>query len=333
MDTHPSREQLELLTSGQLGPADRAPVETHVQECSACQQTMASLSQYRSTKTWQPPPQPEPEDRGTELLPDELRQHPRYRVLGILGRGGMGAVYKAEHRLLDRPVVLKVIRPDLVANTTAVQRFQREAKLAARLTHPNVVTVYEAEEFGSTQMLVMEFIEGVNLGELVAERGLLPIAETCELIRQAAVGLDYIHTQGLVHRDIKPANLLVSRTGQVKILDLGIATLKNGPKPAGDELTNERQFLGTVDFAAPEQWENSRDVDVRADIYSLGCTLYYLLAGEAPFPNKKYTTMMQQMWAHSQAPLPPIRELRPDLPEDLAATLARMLAASKPTIS
>ena len=166
------------------------------------------------------------------------------------------------------------------------------------MTHPNIVTVYEAEEFGSTQMLVMEFIEGVNLDELVAERGLLPVAESCELIRQAAVGLEYVHQQGLVHRDIKPHNLLVSRTGQVKILDLGLATLKSGPKEEANKLTADRQFLGTADYAAPEQWESTRDVDIRADIYSLGCTLYYLLAGEAPFPDKKYSSLMQIGRAH-----------------------------------
>src|SRR5262249_50717189 len=157
----------------------------------------------------------------------------------------------------------------------------------------------------------------------VAERGLLPVAEACELIRQAAVGLEYIHGQGLVHRDIKPHNLLVSRAGHLKILDLGLATLKGGQKKTAGELTADRQFLGPVDYAAPEQWESSRDVDIRAAIYSLGCTLYYLLAGQAPFPNTRYSTLMQQMWAHSQAPLPPIRELRPDLPEEIAAILAR----------
>jgi urea transport system substrate-binding protein len=241
----------------------------------------------------------------------------------------MGTVYKAEHRLLERPVVLKVIRPDLVSSAHAVQRFQREAKLAARLAHPNVVAVYEAEQFGTTQMLVMEYIEGVNLAELVAERGLLPVAEACELIRQAAFGLEYVHLQGLVHRDIKPHNLLVSRTGQVKILDLGLATLKAGPEPAAGGLTGDRQFVGTVDYAAPEQWESSRDVDIRADIYSLGCTFHYLLAGQSPFPNTRYSTLMQQMWAHSQAPLPPIRDVRPDLPEEIAAILTRMLAKNR----
>src|SRR4029077_3988592 len=128
---------------------------------------------------------------------------------------------------------------------------------------------YEAEEFGSTQLLVMEFIEGVTLAQLVAERGLLPLAGACALIGQPAAGLEYVHEQGLVHRDIKPHNLIVSRTGQVKILDLGLATLEGGPPPAGGERTTDRQFVGTVDYAAPEQWERSRAVDIRADIYSL----------------------------------------------------------------
>ena len=184
----------------------------------------------------------------------------------------MGTVYKADHRLLDRPVVLKVIRPELVTSANVVERFQREARLAARLTHPNVVTVYEAESLQSSPMLVMEFVEGVTFAELVRQRGLLPVAESCELIRQAAAGLEYIHRCGLVHRDIKPQNLIVSVTGHVKILDLGLAILKRGADSAIGPLTAARQFIGSVDYAAPEQWESSRDVDVRADIYSLGCT-------------------------------------------------------------
>jgi urea transport system substrate-binding protein len=329
MKSCPSREQLELLTCKKLGPADQAVVATHIQGCTMCQQALELLSPHRPTEDWQPPAKAEKEPPGKSEPPEELRQHPRYRVMGVLGHGGMGTVYKAEHRLLERPVVLKVIRPELVANTNVVQRFQREARLAARLTHPNVVAVYEAEEFGATQMLVMEFVEGVSLAELVGERGLLPVAEACELIRQAAVGLEYVHTQGLVHRDIKPHNLLASRTGQVKILDLGLATLRGGQKKTDEKLTADRHFLGTVDYAAPEQWESTRDVDIRADIYSLGCTFYYLLAGQAPFPNTRYSTLMQQMWAHTQAPLPPIRDLRPDLPEDIAAILARMLAKNR----
>jgi urea transport system substrate-binding protein len=324
METCPSHVQLELLTSRKLGRDDQAAVETHVSRCDSCRQTLATLNPYDPTQSW-PSPEPESAPAAESSLPDELRDHPRYRVAGILGRGGMGTVYKAEHRLLERPVVLKVIRPDLVKNPGVVQRFQRESKLAARLNHPNVVAVYEAEELGETQLLVMEFLEGVDLAQLVSHRGLLPVAESCALIRQAAVGLQYVHEQGLVHRDVKPANLLVSPEGVVKILDLGLATLKTG-KSAGGELTADRQFVGSVDFAAPEQWESSRDVDVRADVYSLGCTFYYLLAGQSPFPSTKYSTVMQQMWAHSQAPLPPIRELRPDVPEDVAAIVGRMMA-------
>ena len=326
MNTCPSREQLELLTSKELGVDEQAAIETHVGGCSVCQNTVAALSSG-ATQNYVSGPSDEPEpveSQAQQKLFAELRDHPRYRVTGVLGRGGMGTVYKAEHRLLDRPVVLKVIRPDLLDKPDVVQRFEREAKLAARLSHPNIVAVYEAERLDRTQLLVMEFVEGVNLSELVSQRGLLPVAESCELIRQAAVGLQHVHEQHLVHRDIKPANLLVSPAGVVKILDLGLATLKTGATDG--ELTTDRQFLGTVDYAAPEQWESSHDVDIRADIYSLGCTLYYLLVGQSPFPSSKYNTSIQQMSAHSQAPRPPVRELRPDVPESVAAVVARMLA-------
>lgn len=332
MTNCPTRQQLELLLSNMLGPDDQAAVETHVGGCSVCQKTVTGLSPGTTLNDvhcqMEEPVHDESssqsDSQSQHKMFEELRHHPRYRVTGVLGRGGMGTVYKAEHRLLDRPVVLKVIRPELLDNPGIVQRFEREAKLAARLSHPNIVAVYEAERLERTQLLVMEFVEGVNLSELVSQRGLLPVAESCELIRQAAIGLQHVHDQHLVHRDIKPANLLVSPAGVVKVLDLGLATLKTGA--SGGELTTDRQFLGTVDYAAPEQWESSRDVDIRADIYSLGCTLYYLLVGQSPFPSSKYSTTMQQMWAHSQAPRPPIRELRPDVPESVAAVVDRMLA-------
>src|SRR5258708_3508870 len=193
METCPQRGRLELFTQKKLNSADETVMATHVQSCTVCQQTLASLSSHERTETWQGPFETERDSSGDAQSPAELQQHPRYRVLGLLGRGGMGNVYKAEQRLLERPVVLKVIRPDLVSNPDVVQRFQREARLAARMSHPNVVAVYEAEELQSTQMLVMEFVEGVNLAELLAQRGLLPVAEACELIRQTAAGLQSIH--------------------------------------------------------------------------------------------------------------------------------------------
>lgn len=348
MSPCPSPGELALLGTTGLSDVDRARLESHVRDCVKCKNAVAVkvgvLPMGQPTNgSWNQetrllptdsgadstpvPAVTTPTDPGEAPIPEELLNHPRYQVHGVIGRGGMGSVYKAEHRLLERLVVLKVIRPELVANSNVVKRFQREARLAARLTHPNVVTVYEAEEIGLMQLLVMEFIEGVDLAALVARRGVLPVNEACELIRQAAVGLENIHEQGLVHRDIKPQNLMVSRTRQVKILDLGLATLKGGRDGEEDGgLTKEQQFLGTLDYAAPEQWISSHDVDIRADIYSLGCTLYFLLAGQTPFPNTKYSSIMRQMWAHSQAPLPPIRDFRPDVPEEVSAILEKMLA-------
>jgi urea transport system substrate-binding protein len=230
--------------------------------------------------------------------------------------------------LLDRPVVVKVLHPERVRDAELVQRFQREARLAAKLAHPNVVTVYEAEQLGPTYLLVMEFINGENLTELVRKRGPLPVAVACELARQAALGLQHLHEQRLVHRDIKPANLMLTTGGQLKVLDLGLAFLKAGSAQPRD-LTTPHQSMGTIDYMAPEQWQDSHAVDIRADIYSLGCTLYHLLAGSPPFADSKAPNMVRQMYAHSLAPVPPIRAKRPDVPDELAAVLNRMLAKSR----
>ncbi|HEY7427308.1 MAG TPA: bifunctional serine/threonine-protein kinase/ABC transporter substrate-binding protein, partial [Gemmataceae bacterium] len=258
-------------------------------------------------------------------LPRPLLNHPRYVVRELLDVGGMGAVYKAEHRLLERMVVLKVIRPDVLSKPEQVQRFLREAKLAASLTHPNIVTVYEAEQTDETYFLVMEYLAGTDLLRLLQKRGPLPVAEACEWVRQAAVGLQYIHERGLVHRDIKPSNLFLVGEQQVKILDLGLAVLRSEEKQGGG-LTAQGQILGTLDYMAPEQWEDSRAVDIRADIYGLGCSFYHLLAGKPPFGSEEHPSLMKQMWAHAQAPIPPLRERRPNVPEHLAAVLERMLA-------
>ncbi len=157
-------------------------------------------------------------------LPTELNDHPRYRVVAALGAGGMGTVYRAEHRLMDRPVALKVIRGDLLGNAALVERFRREVKAAARLaSHPNIVAAYDAEQAGETHMLVMEFIEGTDLARLVDRRGPLPVGEACEYARQAALGLQHAFEDGMVHRDIKPQNLMRTTRGQIKILDFGLA--------------------------------------------------------------------------------------------------------------
>ncbi len=171
----------------------------------------------------------------------------------------------------------------------------------------------------------MEYLAGMDLLRLVQKRGSLPVAEACEWVRQAATGLQYIHERGLVHRDIKPSNLFLVGDQQVKILDLGLAVLRTEEK-RGSGLTEKGQILGTIDYMAPEQWEDSRAVDIRADIYSLGCSFYHLLAGKPPFGSEEHSSLMKQMWAHALKSVPPLREHRPDVPEHLDAVLERMLA-------
>jgi urea transport system substrate-binding protein len=325
MNACPSHQQLEQFLNGSLSDFDRSAVDAHVQSCSACQQVVSSADLGDTgTRVWSPPPiDGDPAAAGA--LPPALLNHPRYHVLQLLDVGGMGAVYKAEHRLLERTVVLKVIREDILNKPDQVQRFLREAKLAAALSHPNIVTLYEAEQVGQNYFLVMEYLEGQDLFRLIQERGPLPVAEACEWARQAALGLQCIHERGLVHRDIKPPNLFLVGGRRVKILDLGLAVLRSD-QAAGSGLTQQGQVLGTIDYMAPEQWENSSGVDIRADIYSLGCTLYHLLVGKPPFSNKDYPTLMKQMWAHANAPARPLAEVRPDAPQPLAAVVNRMLA-------
>jgi urea transport system substrate-binding protein len=322
----PSHHQLEQFLNGRLSDFDRSAVGAHIQTCSACQQSVCTLSHGDTgTQAWTLQATGGAHAEDSAALPPELLNHPRYHVLNLLDVGGMGAVYKAEHRLLERTVVLKVIRQDILSKPEQVQRFLREAKLAAALTHPNIVTLYEAEQVGQTYFLVMEYLEGTDLFHLIQERGPLPVPEACEWARQASLGLQYIHERGLVHRDIKPPNLFLVRQRRVKILDLGLAVLRTD-QASGSGLTEKGQILGTIDYMAPEQWEDSRAVDIRADIYSLGCTLYHLLAGKPPFGSNEYPTLMKQMWAHAQAPVPPLREGRLEVPQPVAAILDRMLA-------
>jgi formylglycine-generating enzyme required for sulfatase activity/predicted Ser/Thr protein kinase len=256
-------------------------------------------------------------------LPKELNDHPRYRVVAALGAGGMGAVYRAEHRLMDRPVALKVIRGDLLGNEAMVERFRREVKAAARLaSHPNIVVAYDAEQAGDTHMLVMEFIEGTDLARVVDRRGPLPVGEACEYARQAALGLQRAFEDGMVHRDIKPQNLMRTTRGQIKILDFGLARFASEVASQGG-LTAEGMILGSADYIAPEQIEDPHAADTRADIYSLGCTLYFLLAGQPPFPDG---SLIQKLLAQSEKTPRALAEVRCDVPPELARVVERMMA-------
>jgi len=266
---------------------------------------------------------PSPDPPPLAGLPKELFDHPRYRVVAALGTGGMGAVYRAEHRLMDRPVALKVIRGDLLGNEAMVERFRREVKAAARLaSHPNIVAAYDAEQAGETHMLVMEFIEGTDLAKLVKRRGPLPVGEACEYARQAALGLQHAFKDGMVHRDIKPQNLMLTTRGQIKILDFGLARFASEIASQGG-LTAEGMVLGSADYIAPEQIDDPHAADIRADIYSLGCTLYFLLAGGPPFPDG---SLIQKLMAHREKTPRPLAEVRAGVPPELARVVERMMA-------
>jgi len=258
-----------------------------------------------------------------ESLP--VGQLGEYRLLGKLGQGGMGTVYKALHTELDRVVALKVLPMGRLADDRAVARFKREIQAAGRLEHPHIVRALDAREVEGTRFLVMEYVDGLDLSELVQRLGPLPIADACELVRQAALGLQYAHEHGLVHRDVKPSNLMLTRDGQIKVLDLGLARFR-AEQPAGKEMTDTGQAMGTADYMAPEQVSDSRGVDIRADIYSLGCTLYKLLSGRAPFSGPKYKSSYDKMTAHVREPVPPIEDSRERIPEELVAVMNRLLA-------
>jgi serine/threonine-protein kinase len=250
-----------------------------------------------------------------------------YLLLERLGRGGMGQVYKARHRPMKRVVALKVLRPDHVADPAALQRFRREMQAAAQLSHPNIVTVFDAAQVGDVHFLAMEYIDGLDLSALVHSSGPVSVPIACDYIRQAAAGLHHAHEHGLIHRDVKPSNMLVTTAdpaGVVKVLDLGLARpIQIAGRGDGSSLTIDGTIVGTPDFMAPEQAKNSRTVDRRADLYSLGCTLYYLLAGRLPFPDG---TAMDKLMQHQFEQPFPLELVRPDMPPGLLAVLQRLIA-------
>lgn len=249
----------------------------------------------------------------------------KYKLLQLLGVGGMGKVYLCEHIRMKRLVALKVLPFDQLKDEDAVARFTREAVAAAALNHPNIVKAYDLDQDGSLHFLVLEYVDGSSLHEIIKKHGPMEIARACHYIAQASLGLQHAHEAGWVHRDIKPGNLLLDRGGTVKLLDMGLARLFQA-KAASDELTQrlDRQpVLGTADYLSPEQALNSSDVDIRADIYSMGATLYYLLAGRAPFERG---TITEKLLAHQQKDPDPITDLRPDVPPALVTVLKKMMA-------
>lgn len=259
----------------------------------------------------------------------------QYRILDQLGQGGMGRVFKAIHQAMNRVVALKLVSASLIKTERGKQMFQREVRAAAQLLHPNIVTAYDANQVGDRHYLVMELVDGPNLEQLVRDRGPLSIGQACDFIRQAAMGLQYASEMGMVHRDIKPANLLVQRAGGegrnrncvIKILDFGLARLQAtdgiGEPGHGSIVVRQNVVMGTPDYLSPEQARDLHKADIRSDLYSLGCTFYFLLTGQVPFPGG---TTMEKLVRHSTEQAVPVEKLRADIPPVIGAIVRRLLS-------
>ncbi len=247
-------------------------------------------------------------------------QYGSYRVLHPLGAGGMSSVYRAVHVDSGHEVALKVLPSRMARNPIVLQRFLREARIAESLEHPNIVSIYDRGVDQGRHYLVLEYVEGCDLHEYVQMRGPLSAAEAVQVIRQVAEGLRFAADRGLVHRDIKPSNILRSKTGEIKITDLGLALHLDFED---QRVTREGTTVGTVDYMAPEQARDSRAASVQSDIYSLGCTFYYLLTGVPPYPGGDITDKLTR---HARSAPPNVRDLRPDVPESLARIMLRMMA-------
>jgi len=247
-----------------------------------------------------------------------------YVLMEKIGAGGMGQVFMARHRRMHRIVAVKMLPAGMMKNPAVVARFEREVTAAAKLNHPNIVTAFDADNANDVHLLIMEYVEGTDLSALVKKSGPLRVDQAVNYILQTATGLQAAHAEGIVHRDIKPANLLLDKKGTVKILDMGLARLSADPdleKQA--ELTSTGTIMGTVDYMAPEQALNTKTADARADIYSLGCSLFYLLTGKATYGGD---TLMAKLLAHRDQPIPSIRDMRPEAPEQVEAVFNRMVA-------
>jgi hypothetical protein len=250
----------------------------------------------------------------------------KYKVLERVGSGTNSSVFLCQHLTMRRKVALKILPLNRAEDPGSLARFYREARAAGTLDHPNIVHTYDNDREGDVHFLVMEYVDGCSLYEIVQEHGPMDYTRAAAYIRQAAIGLQHIHQAGVVHRDMKPGNLLLERRGGVKILDLGLARFFHDHHDILTQQYNQTAILGTADYLSPEQALNSHNVDIRTDIYGLGATFYFLLAGRPPFEVK---AISQKLLSHLTKEPPPLCELRPDIPEALAAVIEKMMAKNR----
>ncbi|HVC99256.1 MAG TPA: protein kinase, partial [Pirellulales bacterium] len=336
---------------GKIDAAGAESVNQHLETCYDCRQRVANLPgdsfvdrlraardakrddsaanfpvHPKPTEAWDGrAPREIPRSSNDGAIPPELASHRDYELLKELGRGGMGVVYLARNRMMDRLEVLKVLSKALLDRPGALERFQQEIRSAARLAHPNIVAAYSVLQPGDLLVFAMEYVRGQDLSQVVKARGQLPVANAAFYTHQVALGLQHAHEKGMVHRDIKPNNLMLTVDGKkhvVKTLDFGLskATSENGAEAA---LTKSGQILGTPDYVAPEQTLAANKADIRADIYSLGCTLYHLLSGGPPFQESSLYGILE---AHQKRDPRPLNLVRPDVPVELAAVVTKMMA-------
>jgi serine/threonine protein kinase len=340
---HPSERSLRAFDLGKLSDAAGEVILSHVSACVRCRDTLnfslsdsfvsglraahASAGGTHSEPVSDSKPEPcvvEGEPEPTGGLPVQLFENAEYEVIRELGRGGMGIVYLARDKMMDRNVVLKVLRSAYLERPDTRQRFIGEMRAAAQLDHPNIVKALACLQSKNLIVFVMECVDGEDLHWLVKNQGPLPVAKACWYAFQAALGLQHAHEKGMVHRDIKPHNLMLARgkSHVIKILDFGLA---KASREKGEEfgLTREGQMLGTPEYVAPEQTLDATAVTILADIYSLGCTLYFLLTGSPPFTRK---TAFEIVAAHHNAEVPPLVEARRDVPVGLQSVLCKMMA-------
>lgn len=361
MNRCPDAFRLDDYLRGNLAAAVAAEIAEHLAHCADCEQIADRLASHirpgdtpgpatvRATEFASDSISLVAEDRlrslglaRTKLDPTgRLFATPRdvperlghYQILGTLGRGGMGLVYHALHTELERPVAIKVLLPGQGAGALAVERFRREMRALGKLRHPNVVAALDAGQIDGIHYLAMEFIEGVSLADLLARCGPLRLADACELVRQTAVGLQFVHDQRLIHRDVKPANLMLCQDGQVKILDFGLALrLNDEADDQSGEITSAGQLVGTRSYMAPEQTVDSHAVDMRTDIYSLGCTFYRLLAGRNPHASNENASpggAPDSSAADTKEAMAWLRQARPTIPLEVSGLLQRMLAPDR----
>ena len=351
----PERAELVAFNRGTLSLALIKSVATHIKQCPLCEANLSTLQEEGETRH-APSPAVSPADQRVNVqIEDSVRsvlvdlpidfsrsapsclakgslrileaplQLGQYRLMEKIGQGGMGVVYKAWHERLKREVAIKLLPLDEFDDARGIERFHQEMAAVGNVRHANVVFATDAGECEGVHFLVMEYVPGIDLAKLAAKANPLAVADACELIRQAAIGLEHIFRTGLVHRDLKPSNLMLSIDGTVKIMDLGLARLR--PDLAdGEEAASPRCLMGTIDFMSPEQSKDASLADIRSDIYSLGCTLFKLLCGQPPFGGEKFETVQEKLHGHRKLPPPKLGELRADIPAELESIVARALS-------